>query len=55
MRDMINNKRGLIWSEIAWWVIGLVILALVTVFLLLISKQGQALIEKIREFLMFGR
>ena len=52
---MVGNKKGFIWSEIAWWVIGLVVFALVAIFILLISKQGQALIEKIKEFLSFGR
>lgn len=52
---MYVNKRGLIWNEIAWWIIGLVVFALVAVFILLISKQGQTIIDKIKEFLMFGR
>lgn len=52
---MIKNKKGLIWSEIGWWVIGLIVFALVAISILLISKQGQALIEKIKEFLTFGR
>ena len=50
----MKNKKGLVWSEIAWWVIGLVVLALVIIFIFILNKQGLTLLEKIKNFLRFG-
>jgi len=50
----LKNKKGLVWSEIAWWVIGLVVLALVIIFIFILNKQGLTLLEKIKNFLRFG-
>lgn len=52
---MIKSKRGLVWNEISWWVIGLAVLAIVIIFLFVLGKGGFALIDKITEFLRFGR
>ncbi len=50
-----SNKKGVVWSEISWWVIGLILLALVTIAIILLHKQGLIQIEKIINFLRFGR
>lgn len=50
----MKNKKGLVWSEIAWWIIGLVVLALVIIFIFILNKQGLTLLEKIKNFLRFG-
>jgi len=52
---MRNNKKGLIWSEIPWWVIGLLVLALVIIAIFVLQKRGLDLLEQIKNFLRFGR
>lgn len=51
----MRGKRGLVWSEISWWVIALVVLALVVIALILLHTKGVKLIEEIKNFLRFGR
>lgn len=50
----MKNKKALVWSEISWWVIGLIILALVIIGLFLLSKQGLNLIDKIKDLKFWG-
>ncbi len=45
-----KDKRGLVWSEIAWWVIGLLVLGFVIFLLIILQKQGINLLEKIKDF-----
>jgi len=51
----MKSKRGLVWSEIAWWIIGLVMLALVIIAIVILQKRGLNLLEQIKTFLRFGR
>ncbi|UZE93801.1 MAG: hypothetical protein IB618_03475 [Candidatus Pacearchaeota archaeon] len=51
----MKNKRGLVWSEINWWVIGLVVLALVIIFIFVLQKRGVNILEELKAFLRFGR
>ena len=55
MKDMLKskNKRGIVWSEIAWWVIGLIVLALVIIALFIMQKRGLDLLERLKELLRF--
>ena len=50
-----KDKKGLVWSEIAWWVIGLGVLALVIILLFFIQKRGINLLEEIKNFFRFSR
>ncbi len=51
----IKNKKGLVWSEISWWVMGLVVLALVIILIIILQKRGLDILEQIKTFLRFGR
>lgn len=51
----MKNKRGLVWSEIVWWIIGLLVLGLVIGGIILLNRQGINLLDKIKELLRFGR
>ncbi len=54
-RKSIYNKKGLVWSEIAWWIIGLAVLALVIVLIMIFRSSGTGLLDKISNFFRFGR
>ena len=49
----MKDKRGLVWSEIAWWIIGLVLLALVIIAIVILQKKGMNLLDQIKTFLRF--
>ncbi|MCL6500493.1 MAG: hypothetical protein K6T16_00465 [Candidatus Pacearchaeota archaeon] len=51
----MKGKRGLVWSEISWWVIAIVLLAMVVIAIILLHAKGTNLIEEIKNFLRFGR
>jgi len=50
-----GNKKGLIPSEIAWWIIALLVLAFIAASIYLSRKEGVSLIDTIINFLRFGR
>ncbi len=50
-----DKKRGLIASEITWWVIGLIVLALVIILIFTLQKRGVNILEEIKNILRFGR
>ena len=49
------NKRGLVWSEIVWWIIGVAVLVLIVVLILIFKSSGSSLIDKIADFFRFGK
>ena len=51
----MKSKRALIQSTIGKWILALVFLALVLVFIWLLKDKGLAILEKLKEFLCFGR
>ena len=51
----MKSKRGIVWSEITWWIIALTILALVTIAIILSKQRGLSMIEEIKEMFRFGR
>lgn len=51
----MKSKKGIVWSEITWWVIGLTILALITIAIILSKQRGVGLLEQIQEMMRFGR
>jgi hypothetical protein len=51
----MKSKRGIVWSEITWWIIGLTALALITIAIILSKQRGIALIEEIKEMFRFGK
>jgi hypothetical protein len=58
MIEAIKRKRGekgIVWSEITWWIIGLAVLALITIALFLAKAKGISLIEQLNSFIRFGR
>jgi len=48
------RKKALVWSEVAWWIIALAVIALVSVLFVLLKQKGINLLEKIKELLRFG-
>jgi UPF0716 family protein affecting phage T7 exclusion len=51
----MKTKRGLVWNEIVWWVIGLIVLVLVIAGIILLNKSGTNLLDRIKDMLRFGR
>ena len=51
----MKDKRGLVWNEIAWWILGLIILALVIILIVILQKRGITLLAQLKNFLRFGR
>jgi hypothetical protein len=49
------DKRGIVWSEIVWWIIGLAVLVLIIVLILIFKSSGSNLLQKITDFFRFGR
>lgn len=45
------HKRGIVWSEIARWVIGLALLALVAIAYILLRARGIDILEEIKNLL----
>lgn len=50
-----RGKKGIVWSEIAWWVIGLAVLAIVIVAVMIMRGRGTDLIEQIKNIFRFGK
>jgi len=50
-----GDKRGLVWSEIAWWIIGLAVLVLIIVLILIFKGSGSDLLDKISNIFRFGK
>jgi len=50
-----RSRKGIVWQEIGWWVIGLAALAMIVVALFLAKGKGISLIEQLKEMLRFGR
>ncbi len=49
------DKRGLVWSEIAWWIIGLAVLVLIIVLILIFKGAGTSLLDKVSDLFRFGK
>jgi hypothetical protein len=49
------NKKGVIWSEIVWWIVGLAVLCLIIVLILIFKGSGSNLLDKISDIFRFGR
>ncbi len=52
-----SNKKGKkgVEREVIAWVIALLVLAFAVILILILNKQGINVIDKIKEFLRFGR
>lgn len=48
------NKKGLVWREVALWVIALIVLAVAIMGIFIFKEKGFNVLEKLREFLRFG-
>jgi len=51
----MKSKKGLVWHEIGWWVIGLAILAMVIISVLLAKQRGVSLLEELKNLFRFGK
>ena len=51
----IRNKKAIVWSELAWWIIGLIVLVLIIFVLWAMSKQGAIELEWLKALMRFGR
>ena len=49
-----GGKQG-IQAEVIAWVIALLVLAFAVIMILILNKQGINILDKIKEFLRFGR
>ena len=49
------DKRGIVWNEISWWIIGLAVLALIIVLIIIFKSSGSGLIDKISNLFKFGQ
>ncbi len=49
------KKKGIVFSELSWWIIALVILVIVILGLMLMKKSGIGLIDGLKNLLRFGR
>ena len=49
------KKKGIVFNEITWWIIALVILVIVVLGLMLMHKSGMNLIDTLKNLLRFGR
>lgn len=49
------NKKGIVWHEVALWIIALAVLAVVVAGVFLLKGKGISLIDKIKDLLRFGR
>ena len=49
-----NGKKG-VEREVIAWVVAFLVLAFAVILILILNKQGINVIDKIKEFLRFGR
>ena len=49
------KKKGVVSSEVTWWIIGLALLVVVVAGLIILKVSGFNLIEKLSSILRFGR
>ena len=54
LRDK-KNKEAIVSSEIAGWVIALLVLAFFIIFIIATQKEGLNLLEKLKDILRFRR
>ena len=48
-------KKGMVWNEIGWWIIGLAVLAMVVVAIILAKNRGISLLEELKNMMRFGK
>ena len=48
-------KKGVVSSEVTWWIIGLILLAIVIAGIIIIKVGGFNLMDKIGTILRFGK
>jgi len=52
----MKSKKGVVWNEIVWWIVGIVLLALLAVGVgIYLKNSGISLGDKIKDILRFGR
>lgn len=51
----MKNKRGVVWNEIVWWIIAIVLLAMIIIGIIYLKNSGINLGDKIKEILRFGK
>jgi len=51
----MGNKRGVVWNEIVWWIVGIVLLAIIIIAIVYFKNSGINLGDKLKELLRFGR
>jgi len=51
----IKNKKGIVWTELGFWILLVAGLALVIAGILLLSGKLSNLVEAMRNFFSFGR
>ncbi len=50
------NKKAFVWSNVAWWILGLIVLAtVITAIIFILKPKGLTIIDKIFEIFRFGR
>jgi hypothetical protein len=52
---MKMKKRGIVWSEIIWWIVGLILLAIVIIGIILSRTFGFNILDKFLNIFRFGR
>ena len=50
----MKTKKGMVWPEIGWWILALVVLAIFIAFSILLQPKGQNIIDKITSFFKGG-
>ena len=48
------KKRGIVWNELAWWIIALAVLAMIVIGIWALRDQGFDLLDKIKDLFRFG-
>jgi hypothetical protein len=51
----IPSKKGMVWDEMGFWIIALILLAILLIFIFFLGKGGNSMIDNLKEFLTFGR
>jgi hypothetical protein len=51
-RKMRDKKRGMVWPELAWWAIGLAVLAILAMTIVVLRGEGSGMIGYIKD--LFG-
>ncbi|MBU2497111.1 MAG: hypothetical protein KJ767_03575 [Nanoarchaeota archaeon] len=49
-----TNKKGIVQSETAKWILAIILLVVVVIIIFFLSGKGQALLQKIFDMLRFG-